>query len=131
MGRQRAVSARAGESELAVTDTDSDSPILPAAQLRELQQIDPALVGWVIRQTEIEADFRRRETRRTNTLIFIERVGAQVCGLAIGICGMVAAGYVGLNGQAWLGCVIASVALGTLAVAYVIGRRVPASQGIN
>ena len=128
MGRHRAVRARTREGELALTDTDTDSPLLPAVQLRELQAIDPKLVDWVVTQTEEEAKFRRQETKRVNTFVFVEIVGGLLCGLAIGIGGMFAAVYVGLNGQPWLGGGIASVSLGTLAVAYVLRRKPPASD---
>jgi len=61
MGRHTVAKASTREGELSLTKTDTDSPILPAAQLRELQAIDPKLVEWVIQQTEVEANFRRRE----------------------------------------------------------------------
>lgn len=124
MSQHRAVSARTQSGdEFALTDTTTDSPILPAGQLRDLAAIDPQLVNWVVQQTEIEANFRRTEVTRVNSFIFIESIGAMICGLVIGVVGMLTAAYVGLNGQPVLGGTIATLSLGTLAVAYVLGRR--------
>ena len=90
--------------------------------MRALRDIDSSLVQWVVDQTEREAEFRRGRTGRVDTFIFVERLLGQACGLLIGTGGMAAAVYIGMNGQPWLGGVIATVSLGTLAVASVVGR---------
>ena len=65
MANHTVVQAGNKEGEhLSVQHTSTDSPILPAANIRELQSIDPTLVPFVIEQTAKEADFRRNESKR-------------------------------------------------------------------
>lgn len=52
--------------------TTTDSLILPAANLEQLQKIDPSLVAFVIDQTKQEAEFRRSETKRTNNIYLLK-----------------------------------------------------------
>ena len=56
---------------LSVQHTSTDSPILPAANIRELQLIDPSLLPFVIEQTRLEANFRRTETKRISNFVFL------------------------------------------------------------
>lgn len=60
-------------AELSLHATVTDAPILPIEQIRELQRIVPDRVQWLFEQTEREAEFRRKELRRTNTLQAVER----------------------------------------------------------
>jgi len=57
-----------------VQHTSTDSPILPAANLAQLNEIDPALVTFVVEQTAKEAEHRRNQERRINTFIFTEKL---------------------------------------------------------
>lgn len=111
--------AKTTDGELAVSSHDSDSPILPVAQLEQLHSFRPDLVDFVIKQTELEAEHRRKQVVRVDYFIFTERVVGMVCAVVVCSIGVVGGGYVGLHGQPWLGGVIASAALGTLAVAFV------------
>lgn len=73
--------------------TQTDSPILPAANLAELQRIDPNLVPFVIEQTRLEADARRRSNTQLNWFIFIERISGVVLAAVIALFVFAIAGY--------------------------------------
>ena len=105
---------QAGNKEgehLSVQHTSTDSPVLPAANIRELQEIDQKLVPFVIEQTALEADFRRAETKRTNTFVFIERISGVVFGAVIALFVVALGSYLILQGHDWAG---ASLCGGTL-----------------
>ncbi|HDO1376304.1 TPA: hypothetical protein P2R00_003605 [Aeromonas veronii] len=124
MAKQHQVRAKsANGSELAVSSHDSDSPILPVAQLEKLHSFRPDLVDFVVEQTKIEAEDRRARTKRVDRYILTERLFGMVCSVFVCGIGVIGGGYVGLQGQPWLGGIIASAALGTLAVAFI--RRQP------
>ena len=112
-----------GGGDLTVSQHETDSPIIPVVQLQQLQQFKPDAVDWVIRQTQIEAEHRRAETRRTNTYIFVERTLGQVFAFLIGISGVVGGAYVAVNQQPWAGATIASLSLTGLAVVFLTGRK--------
>jgi len=109
--------------QLTVHAQETDSPILPVAQLEQLHQFRPDLVDFVIEQTREEANFRRRRDDRVNLYVFIERIMGQLGSIIIAGLGVGGGIYAGLNGQPTLGGVIASVTIGTLAVAYVKRHR--------
>ena len=67
-----------GDKELTLSEQETDSPIIPVAQLERLQSFKPDAVDWVISQTQIEADHRRKETSRINGFIFIEHLIGQI-----------------------------------------------------
>lgn len=96
--------------DLTVQQHETDSPILPVPQLEQLQRFKPDAVDWVLAQTQIEAETRRSETHRINTLVFIERVIGQVFAFLIGLAGVVGGAYVATQGQPWAGTVIAGAA---------------------
>lgn len=71
MGNHTQVSAVSSEGDqIHVNQTTTDSPILPAENIRALAEIDPRFVDFVLTQTEKEANFRRGETIRTNGFVF-------------------------------------------------------------
>lgn len=109
-------------SSLTVQQHETDSPIIPVAQLERLHQFKPEAVDWVITQTQIEAEHRRKESKRINTLVFIERLLGQIFALLIGLSGIGAGGYVALKGEPWAGGTIASFAITGLAVVFLTGR---------
>ena len=106
---------------LSVSETTTDSPILPAANLQQLQQIDPSLVQWVVKQTESESIFRRTETRRVNTFIFLERISGVIVGAAVAIAGLTVAAYVAIQGHEIAASVIGGATL--VAIVTVIVTR--------
>jgi uncharacterized membrane protein len=109
--------------ELTVQQHETDSPVIPIAQIEQLHQFRPDLVDWVFTQTQIEAEHRRSEVRRVNKFVFIERIIGQVFALLIGMAGVIGGVYAAINGQAWAGGTIASLAITGLAVVFLTGRR--------
>ena len=110
------------DGELTVSQHETDSPIIPVAQLERLQQFKPEAVDWVIAQTQIEAEHRRTQDRRINTYIFVERTLGQVFAFLIGMSGVIGGAYVAVHEQPWAGATIASLALTGLAVVFLTGR---------
>lgn len=104
---------------LTLQSQETDSPILPVAQLQELHNFRPDLVDFVIEQTKAEAEHRRVQDARVNAFIFIERFFGQLAAIFVASLGVGGGLYAGLNGQPWLGGSIASVTIGTLAVAFI------------
>lgn len=131
MAGNRALQAKAkngkGE-ELELHQQETDSPILPVAQLEHLHQFRPDLVDFVVEQTKAEAVHRRAQEVRGYRFMFIERMFGKVCGVGIGGLGLFGSGYLGLHGQPVLGGTVATVMIGSLAVAFVIGKRTERRQ---
>ena len=115
------VSQRNGD--LTLQQHETDSPIIPVAQLEKLQQFKPEAVDWVIQQTQVEAEHRRIQDKRINTFIFIERLIGQVFAFLIGVAGVCGGSYVAINEQPWAGATIASLAITGLAVVFLTGRN--------
>lgn len=124
MSRQTTAHAKSRDgSEMVVQDSHSDAPLIPIAGIERLQAIRPDRVDWVFEQTQIEAENRRREQRRVNTFIFVERMGGMFAALVVGICGIAGGIYAALQGHDWLGGVVATATIGTLAVAFLKGNK--------
>ncbi|MGL4449095.1 MAG: hypothetical protein ACRCYV_10085 [Aeromonas sp.] len=124
MAKQQQLRAKnTNGDELAVSSHESDSPILPVAQLEQLNKFRPDLVDFVVEQTTLEARHRRERGDRVDKYVFWERMFGMTCAVLVCGIGVIGGGYIGLHGQPWLGGVIASSALGTLAVAFI--RRTP------
>jgi hypothetical protein len=120
MSRQTNAHAKGKDgSELLVQDTLSDAPLLPIAGIERLHRIRPERVDWVFDQTQIEAEYRRIETHRINTFVYTERLLALFLALVVGLCGIGGGIYAALQGHDWLGGIVASVTVGSLAVAFV------------
>ncbi|GHU34868.1 hypothetical protein AGMMS50256_29130 [Betaproteobacteria bacterium] len=105
-------------SELLVQDNQSDAPTFPIAAIERLHKIRPDRVDWVFEQTQAEADERRAEQRRINTFVFCERIMALIIALVVGLCGVGGGLYAALSGHDWLGGIVATAMIGTLAVAF-------------
>lgn len=114
-----------GNRELTLSEHETDSPIIPVAQLERLQVFKPDAVDWVISQTQIEAEHRRKETSRINGFIFAEHIIGQVFALIIGIGGIGAGSWVAISGQPWAGGTIATASITGLAVVFLTGRKKP------
>lgn len=123
MAKQTSASLRERGRELTLSQHDTDSPLIPVAQLERLHQFRPDLVDWVVQQTQTEAEYRRSESKRINSFIFVERLIGQICAFLIGVAGIGGGSYVALAGQPWAGGTIASLALTGLAVVFLTGRR--------
>ncbi len=105
-------------NQVTVHSQETDAPILPVAQLQQLHEFRPDLVDFVIDQTRQEAEHRRKQDSRVNFFIFIERVIGQLAAVLVAMLGIGGGIYAGLNGEPLLGGAIASVTIGTLAVAF-------------
>ncbi|MCL2791096.1 MAG: hypothetical protein FWD79_10690 [Desulfobulbus sp.] len=114
--------AKDKERELDIQHVESDSPMLPVAQLEDLHKFRPDLVDWLVGQTQKEAEYRRREQCRINTFIFVERILGQVLAFLLGVIGIAGGGYIALHGQPWAGGMIATAAITGLAVAFLRGK---------
>jgi hypothetical protein len=102
MGNQTNVRAKNGDTDISLTHHQSDSPLLPVAQIERLYQINPVRAEWVFDQTQIEAENRR------DLLIFTERMTGLF--IVAGLCGgaIYTAYQVALAGHEWpavaIGC---------------------------
>jgi hypothetical protein len=94
--------------------TITDSPILPAENLRQLQAIDPSLVKWVVEQTEKESDHRRREDSKINFFIFFERLSSVLAGVVVALFGLSLGGYLIMNGHDWAGVGLCGTGLASI-----------------
>jgi hypothetical protein len=117
MGRTLKAEAKSRDgNQLTVHSQDSDSPILPIAQLQALHQFRPDLVDFVVQQTAVESEHRRKQEAKINRYVFMERMAGHLTAILLASLGIGGAAYLGLNGQPWLGGVIATSTIGTLAV---------------
>jgi hypothetical protein len=106
-----------------VTAHETDSPILPVPQLRELAEFRPDLVDWVIKRSEIEGDERRKRQKRVDRYIFVERIGALVCGALVALVGLGVAGYVALQGHDKVAGILGGGTLVTIVSVIISHRR--------
>ena len=117
--RQTTAKATTKDGELTVQQHETDSPVIPVAAMERLHAFKPEAVDWIINQTQIEAEYRRAETKRTNTFVFIENFFGQLCALAIGLAGVGGGIYAAVAGQPIAGATIATAALAGLGLAAV------------
>lgn len=122
----RAQATSKNGDQVTVHSQETDSPVLPVPQLAELHAFRPDLVDFVIEQTRQEAEHRRKQEGRVNWFVFAERIVGQLSAIAVAVLGVGGGIYAGLHDQAWLGGTIATVTIGTLAVAF-IARNAPKS----
>lgn len=114
--RQTHVDSKRGDDHLAITQHETDSPLIPVAQIERLHSFAPERVQWVFDQTEREADTRRARLTRLDTMVFIERLLGQVAAVLLCSGGLYAAYQLGLAGRE-----IAAAAIGTTAVVGLAG----------
>ena len=108
--------------QLSIQQHETDCPILPVAQLEQLQKFKPEAVDWVINQTQLEAEHRRSENIKVNRYTFIERILGQIFAFFIGLAGVCFGSYVALHGQPTAGGIIATSALAGLAGVFLSSR---------
>jgi uncharacterized membrane protein len=119
----RQTTASVSKQQLTFQQNETDSPIIPVAQLERLHTFKPDAVDWVIQQTQIEAEHRRAETKRINTFVFAEHLIGQLCALLIGLAGIAGGAWIAINGEPAAGATIATAAITGLAVVFIKGRR--------
>jgi hypothetical protein len=113
---------------VSVQHTSTDSPILPAANLEHLQRIDPALVPFVVEQTALEANSRRRAVTQYNRFVFIERISGVVMGGTVAISCFAMGGYIILQGHDWAGVAMCGTTLATIVTVIVNKDRLANKQ---
>lgn len=109
--------------QLDVQHTTTDSPILPAANLRELKDIDPGLVPWVINQTELESKHRRYEESRVNLFILFERMSGIIAGTLVAVFGLSLGAYLVMHDHDVAGVGISGVGLASIVSVLVARQR--------
>ena len=121
MGKSRSarISKSKDNTQLAVQEHETDSPLVPVNQLKELHTFRPDLVDWTIKNTEEEAKWRRKEISRLNSFMFFGRFLGQICGLLIGLASIGAGAYIAIFGEyPWIGATIAGIGITGLASAF-------------
>lgn len=102
-----------------VQHTSTDSPILPAANLLQLHQIDPSLVDFVVAETGKEAAHRRKQDARINTFIFCEKLSGVLIGGALAFFVFALGGYLILHGHDTAGVTICGAGLVSIVALFV------------
>lgn len=120
--RAHSKSSESGK-ELTLHHQETDSPILPVAQLEQLHNFRPDLVDFVVNETRNEAEHRRGLERFGYKLTFAERVLGQICAVIVSAIGMGGAIYLGIMGHDWLAGVIATAMISGLAVAFIASKK--------
>ena len=115
MGKSTTAQLRNKDHHLTVSAHESDSPILPMAQIERLHAICPEKVPWVFEETSKEGNFRRSETTRINTLVFTERIAGVIAGFGIGCAALLCSYRLAMAGHD----VVAGVIGGTTVVGLV------------
>lgn len=121
--RQTRVDSRHGEDHLAITQHETDAPLIPVAQIERLNTFAPERVDWVFRQTEIEADSRRDRLERLDRQIFVERMTGQVAAVVLCALGLYAAFTLGMAGREIAAAALGGSAVVGLATAFLVNRR--------
>lgn len=121
--RQTRVDSRKGDSHLAITEHETDAPLIPIAQIERLHQIAPDRVQWVFDQTEREAEHRRARVVRLDTMVFLERMAGQVAAILVCAGALVAAYLLGQAGREIAAAAIGTTAVVGLATAFLSNRR--------
>jgi len=130
MAKSTTAQLTAKNSQLTVSQHETDAPILPMAQLVQLKEHFPERVNWVFDESSKEGDFRRAETKRVNTFVFAERFGGMLAGLAIGLAALYASFMLAMAGHDWVAGIIGGTTVVGLVSAFVIGakRKPPVAQ---
>lgn len=102
-----------------VQHTSTDSPILPAANLAQLKEIDPTLIDFVKDETAMEAASRRRNDALINWFIFIEKISGVLVGGVIAAFVFSIGGYLVLRGHDIAGVGICGAGLVSIVALFV------------
>ena len=86
--------------------------------MERLNTFRPDLVDFVIEQTKLEAESRRKGETKLLWFTFIERIGALLLATFIAIGGICGSIYAATQGFTTLAGIIASTCIGSLAVAF-------------
>lgn len=115
----RHTNAKANKNgDVLVSQTTTDSPLLPVGQIEKLYQIDPAKAQWVFEQTEIEAAQRRSELKRINTMVFVEKLLSLLAALIVVILAFGVATYLAMHNHDGVAMVVAGGGLAYIVSAF-------------
>lgn len=118
MAKNTQIKARNANSEISLSHSQVDTPLLDVNAIERLQQFRPDIVDFVVEQTKLEAEHRRKSDSKVINFTFIERIGALLFGALIGFGSVAGAIYAAMLGFETLGATIAAVGLGSLGVAF-------------
>lgn len=118
MAKNTQIKAKNANSEISLSHSQVDSPLFDVNALERLQQFRPDIVDFVVEQTKIEAEYRRKQDNKVINFTFTERIGALILGALIGVGSIVGSIYAAIQGFEVLATSIATVGLGSLAVAF-------------
>ena len=107
--------------------TDSDSPMLPVEDIRLLKEICPDAVQLILDETKKEAEFRRIFTEKEQAKYYFQRGLGQVLAFLMGTAGIIGGVVCVVYNHPAAGTTIASLAIGTLALAF-LGRSKQATK---
>jgi hypothetical protein len=111
------------QTAVVVRQQETDAPLLPVSDMERLHRFRPDAVNWILDKSTEEMNWRREQVQLSNKRIFIERIVGQILGFLVGLSGIIG-GIVAISmGASTAGCTIATVSIGTLAVAYVTGKN--------
>lgn len=110
-------------AEVALSETTTDAPLLPIEQLARLKEIAPEKLEWMFQKTEQEIEFRHTETRRVNTMTFIDRMAGLVFALLVAAGGIGGAIYLAMHDKSWVAAIIGGATLVGLVTAFIAARR--------
>ena len=110
-------------SQLQLVQHDTDSPLLPVAQLEKLHAFRPDLVDWVCKQTELEAQSRRERQKRLDRFVLTERISGQLAGTLIAFIGIGASVLLAFHGQREVASILGGGTLIGLVTVLVQGRK--------
>lgn len=123
MGRSTTAQVKGENSQLTVSQHDTDAPILPVAQLEKLNSFYPDAVPWVINEATLEGKFRRAETSRINTFVFIERIVGVVAGLTIAVLALYFSYSLAMAGHDGVAAIIGGTTVVALVGAFIYGKK--------
>lgn len=119
MSRQDKTTITNKDASLTHERNELDFPVLPVQQMRELHEFRPDIVDFIVEETKNESAHRRLMEQYATIRSFWGFVIGQVFGLLIGLGGIAGGLWATLEGHDGVGGTIASIAIGTLAVAFI------------
>jgi len=123
MSRHTSASARSKDTEVRVSQTVTDAPLLPVEQISRLRELAPERVDWIFSQTEAESAFRRQEHRRINTMSFVEHMAGLIFALLIAMFGLGVATWLALADHDMTASIIGGTTIVGLVSAFILGRN--------
>ncbi|WP_439234959.1 hypothetical protein [Lonepinella koalarum] len=118
MAKNTQIKARNAHNEFSLSHSQVDTPLLDVNVIERLQTVRPEIVDFIVEQTKVEAEHRRKSDAKMINFTFIERIGALLLGVLVAAGSIGGAIYSALLGFETLATAIATVGLGSLAVAF-------------